>query len=250
VDVLALDFDGVIADSAREAFAVALRTRRQLLGRDDFGNGAEGDAGLFARFLELMPLGNRAEDYGVILEALAEGVSLPDQPAYDAFHGRQDAAGLAAFHRRFYEVRRAWSDADPQGWMACMPAYPGLGELLRRHAGQVRLAIATAKDRRSVRVLLRAYGMDDLFAAGSVYDKESGVHKRSHIEQIAREGGVDPGAITFVDDKLNHLQDVGALGARCVLAAWGYNGERERRAAREAGYLVCTLEDFEKRVFT
>lgn len=250
MEVLALDFDGVIADSARECFVVALRTRRQLLGRDDFGSGSEDDAGLFAGFLELMPLGNRAEDYGVILEALAEGASLPDQRAYDAFHDRQDPSALAGFHRCFYEVRRAWSEADPEGWMACMRPYPRIGDMLRRHAGEVHLAIATAKDRRSVRILLQAYEMDDLFGPGSVLDKETGVHKRSHVEHIARERGVAPGAITFVDDKLNHLEDVGALGARCVLAAWGYNGERERRAARQAGYLVCTLDDFEKRVFT
>lgn len=250
MEVLALDFDGVIADSAREAFVVALRTRRALLGRDDFGEGAEGDASLFDRFLELMPLGNRAEDYGVILEALAQGAAVPDQQAYDAFHDRQDPQALRSFHRRFYDVRRAWSEADVHGWLACMPPYPGIGALLRRHAGRVRFAIATAKDRRSVRFLLESYGMADLFPEDRIHDKETGVHKRSHVERIARESGVPFPAVTFVDDKLNHLEDVATLGARCVLAAWGYNGERERRAARVAGHLVCTLDDFEKQVFT
>ena len=36
---------------------------------------------------------------------------------------------------------------------------------------------------------------------------------------------------------------------RCALAAWGYNGEREIRLARERGYLVCSLEDVERQLF-
>ena len=43
--------------------------------------------------------------------------------------------------------------------------------------------------------------------------------------------GTEYAELTFVDDKLNHLETVAPLGVRCVLAAWGYNGERERRAA-------------------
>lgn len=56
--------------------------------------------------------------------------------------------------------------------------------------------------------------------------------------------------ITFVDDKLNHLEAVAHLGVRPVLAGWGYNRERERALARSRGFLVCSLEDVERRLFT
>jgi hypothetical protein len=52
-----------------------------------------------------------------------------------------------------------------------------------------------------------------------------------------------------VDDKLNHLEAVAPLGVRCALAAWGYNGPREHAAAAERGFLVCTLEDVEGKLF-
>ena len=55
-------------------------------------------------------------------------------------------------------------------------------------------------------------------------------------------------AITFVDDKLRHLDAVAPLGVRCVLAAWGYNGERERIAAEAAGSIVCGAPELEARV--
>jgi hypothetical protein len=49
---------------------------------------------------------------------------------------------------------------------------------------------------------------------------------------------------------VNHLDAAARLGVRCALAAWGYNGAREIRHAQARGYLVCTLDDFERRLFT
>ena len=54
--------------------------------------------------------------------------------------------------------------------------------------------------------------------------------------------------MSFVDDKVNHLDAVSPLGVRCFLAGWGYNGPREHRLARERGYGICSLGDFEDQV--
>jgi phosphoglycolate phosphatase-like HAD superfamily hydrolase len=253
---LVLDFDGVIADSAREAFVVALRTYCELhpfstlasvLERMDPAH-PEADA-LYAAFVDVMPLGNRAEDYAVALRALERGVALEDQPGYDAFKGQQDVGELRDFHRRFYQVRGAWSRKDPAGWLRLMAPYPELLDLLRRRAGEVDLAVATAKDRRSVRDLLKHYGVDALFPEGSVFDKETGKSKDAHLAHLRDLLALPYEAMTFVDDKVNHLEVVEKLGVRCALAAWGYNGPREQQQAREKGMLVCTLADVEASLF-
>ena len=267
--LLALDFDGVISDSAPEAFVVALRTYREMrpdstrsgeksgLGdRDALLRGPAapapeaiaGDA-LFATFLEMMPLGNRAEDYAVGLDALESGVQLPDQASYDRFKMGLDPEWMRSFHKRFYRVRTAMSDADPAAWHRLMGPYPGVTELLRRWAGDALLAIATSKDRRSVGKLLEAYGIADLFPEGRVLDKETGVSKRAHLEHLHQVFGVSYTEMAFVDDKVNHLDAVAPLGVRCGLAAWGYNGEREVALARARGYLVLGLEDAEAQLF-
>ena len=172
-----------------------------------------------------------------------------DQAAYDALRDAGDADWLAGFHRRFYEVRDALSEADPDGWRRLMAPYPVLPELLRRRAGDVELAIATARDARSVSALLSLYGIDDLFEPDRVLDKETGVSKSVHLTHLKRRFDVDFEEISFVDDKLNHLDGIASLGARCGLAAWGYNGERERRLAQERGYLLCELADVERQLF-
>ncbi|HEY5657521.1 MAG TPA: HAD family hydrolase [Myxococcota bacterium] len=260
--LLALDFDGVISDSAPEAFVVALRTYAQL--RTDAGLSAlarqfggerapDRDAiracDAYAAFLEIMPLGNRAEDYAVALSAVDARRLVPDQAAYDALRAEHDPGWLRDYHARFYRVRNALSESDPEGWRSLMGPYPRFVALLHRVAGRAILAIATAKDRRSVHALLRAYGLEELFEDERVLDKEAGVSKSMHLELLRRRFDCAYEEITFLDDKVNHLDDVARLGVRCGLACWGYNGEREARLARERGYLVCHLDDVEAQLF-
>ena len=251
---LALDFDGVLSDSAREAFAVALRTFAALRPGSRLAGAAEApeaeaQRALYGAFVGLMPLGNRGDDYAVALAALEAGVAIKDQADYGAWYASQEVPFLRAFHARFYEVRSEWARRDPEGWLRLLPPFAPLLEVLRRRAGEARYAIATAKDRASVESLLAAYGAADLFDPGLILDKDTGVSKRAHLGHLARGLGLPFEEITFVDDKVNHLMEAAPLGVRCALAGWGYNGLREEQAAREAGFLVCTLEDAEARLF-
>jgi phosphoglycolate phosphatase-like HAD superfamily hydrolase len=243
--VLALDFDGVISDSAREAFAVSIRTYTSLHPESRLRESEE----LYAGFVELMPLGNRAEDYAVILAALEEKAVIADQATYDSFYRGLDPEKLSLFHERFYQARTSWSERDPEGWRRMLAPYPEMLEILHRRASEVTLAIATAKDGRSVRMLLRDYRIQSLFREELVLDKETGVSKRSHLERLQQQLEVPFEAITFVDDKVNHLDQVASLGVRCGLAAWGYNGRREWEAATRAGYLLLHLHDLESTLF-
>ena len=252
--VLALDFDGVISDSAREAFGVALRTFAELepgAGLAAAARDPQPDAHpeLYELFLAGMPLGNRAEDYGVVLSAAEAGAPLDSQEAYDAYRDGLDPGWLAAFHTRFYEVRTAWSEAEPDAWLALMAPYPPILEMLRRRASDVELAIATAKDGVSVKALLGRYGVSDLFPPDRVLDKDTGVSKQAHLRALSERLSCPFPELTFVDDKVNHLESVAPLGVRCGLAAWGYNGPREQRRALACGYRVLTLEDAEAQLF-
>lgn len=238
--VLALDFDGVLFDSAAEAFVVALRAYREEFPGARFDASAEQDAKLYAGFLALMALGNRAEDYGAALHALEHGIRVENQAAYDALYQSLPRERLRAFHKRFYRVRHAFAERDPDAWFAATRPYPGILPLLRKHEKEVRLALATAKDRRSVRYLLQRAGASELFPEKFVHDKETGVSKCAHIEALAAEVGCGADQITFIDDKLRHVQDVSRTGARCMLAGWGYNGPREQRQARAAGFAVVS----------
>jgi len=259
LEALALDFDGVISDSASESFLVALRTmercdpRRFWSSARDELRGAElgtlREHRLYRDFLKLMPLGNRAEDFGVALRAIETGEVEMDQPKFDRFRDSLGADFASKFHGFFYEERLALRNADPAGWSALVGPFAEFVKILQRRAADRILAVATAKDRVSVDLLLRAYGIENLFPSELIVDKEAGRSKRAHLRLLRERLNVGFDRITFVDDKLNHLEDVSGLGVRCVLAAWGYNGDRERGLARERGFVVCELDNVEDRLF-
>lgn len=253
--ILALDFDGVICHSSREIFLVTLRTyaglgpfpgaterleqlRTRLNHGHDFGRDS-----VYQAFAEMLPLGNRGEDFAVALKAVMSGLSLVDQDAYDRYFMKQDAGWKDAFHRDFYEQRAVFRGENEGRWLALHGTWPEFADLLRAHAGFVDYAICTAKDGVSVRKLLAHFGIDDLFPDDLILDKETGAQKIAHLTELILRTGVNPAEITFVDDKVSHLQKVSPLGVRCVLAAWGDNGDREYIQARRDGFAVADLEN-------
>lgn len=256
---LVLDFDGVISDSAVESFLVALRTYVKLRPHSPL---AKHDAPLrestlaairldplFLDFLEMMPLGNRAEDFGVVLSLLEDGLRAEDQLGYDRARSGQPVDFLEAFHAQFYEERAALQRMDQDIWASWIEPYEPLVRCLRAPGSEKALCIATAKDRPSVEILLDRYGLTGVFLPDRVIDKEHGRSKRAHLSALRERLGLEFSDLTFVDDKFNHLEDVAPLGVRCVLAAWGYNGQREQVLAQQAGYRVCPVDQIPECLF-
>jgi FMN phosphatase YigB (HAD superfamily) len=199
----------------------------------------------FERFGELLPLGNRAEDFGVALLAMDLGLPVTDQEAYDGLYDSMEADWLRRFHLKFYEVRSALRAESPDAWLALHADYPELTAALPRIAERATLAVATAKDGLSLALLLDEFGLSELFPKKLRLDKETGVQKTEHLTRLAEQLEVPFAAITFVDDKVNHLARVAPLGVRPVLACWGHNTEREHAAALSHGFEVARLDDVE-----
>jgi len=261
MNVLALDFDGVIADTSRETFTVSLRTWARMEPASPLashplarGDGAPQDYAFqddkaHCFFLEAMALGNRAEDFGAVLWAFDRGVPLPDQAAYDTFRATLPAGWLKRFHGLYYEERTALRRADPRGWVALQRPYPHMLEVLLRRGQRGRVAVLTARDGDSLVQLLKAWRLDRVISPEMVYDKETGVRKTAHLIRLCEDIRVVPGQVTFVDDKLNHLLNTSSLGVRGVLAAWGHNTAREHAKAERLGFPVATEETAEQLLF-
>jgi phosphoglycolate phosphatase-like HAD superfamily hydrolase len=256
--VLALDFDGVVCDSSREVFTVAVRTYAQLCPgsawvraileqpgpaateRLDF-SGSQA----FAALQRLIPLGNRAEDFGVALRALELGLELPDQRAYDEFYRSLHPGWLEAFHTTFYEVRDRLRTGDTARWLALNGGYPPFTAFLRRAPDHCAIAVLTARDLASLDVLLDHLGVSAIIPRQLRLDKEAGLHKTSHLSQLADRLQVSFPEITFVDDKVNHLERVAPLGVRPVLAGWGLNTPREHARATALGFPIARLDELD-----
>jgi len=242
--ILALDFDGVLCDGMREYFESAWHAYRRLRPAVP----PEPPPGLFERFARLRPLVETGWEMPVLVHALLTHTSRtvlaqdwrPEAWLAD-LGGAREAVGA-----ELDRVRDEWIARDEAGWLASHRFYPGVIERLRGLAGgPVRLVVVTTKEGRFAQKLLARQGLE--LDPGAVYGKEARRPKRTILLELC--AGGDAARLWFVEDRIRTLEDVktepALARAKLFLAAWGYNSEDDREAARRDGRIVLlTLERF------
>lgn len=254
--LIAFDFDGVISNSIHDSFVTALNS--YIAFKPDHALPLSGPivpakrifafekehADLFESFKSLLPMGNRAEDYYVILRIIEENrtASIQDQESFDAYKEKLDQSLRDEYHAFFYRFRISLQNTDPDAWAELLPAFPGIREAVPGLHENFTLAIATAKDRRSVDIQLARYGLTGYFDPENILDKDYSASKRGHLTRFHERHSIPFDHMHFIDDKVLHLVSVADLGVHCYLSMWGFNSEREHAIARENGFVLLELD--------
>lgn len=237
--VLALDFDGVIWDSAGECFETGWRAYKDLFGTDLSGEKNR------QNFLAGRPLARTGHDFFLLLRLIEEQPErdLQSFPFEEFLQLRIELEEEASrFNEQFYTLRSHYRDHDFVAWASWQGVYPEMIALLQRWEDSFRgVAIATTKDTASAGALLASTGREY-----AVFGKEFSLDKLLQIEAIAESHQVSCSDILFVDDLLENLEQVAPTGARTALACWGYNTEESRGQARELGYPVVDIAGLEQ----
>lgn len=229
VTLFALDFDGVICDSALETGLSAWRAARQVWPELI----TEIPAELLEDFRRVRPALETGFESILILRALMDGVSstilLSDFSAQINAVKRQYQLDDDTLKSLFGKVRDQWIGEDFTGWIANNPLYPGITELLRQIPSE-QLLIITTKQERFVSAILDANGIS--VTATQIYGLERQRSKNDILGEFADQHN---GAICFVEDRLPTLQKVicepRLNNIDLWLANWGYNTEDDRQKA-------------------
>ncbi len=255
--IIVFDFDGVISNSIHDSFRTALNAYIRFVPKHSFPLQGPLDTSaktflfekehpdLFERFQRIIPLGNRAEDYYTMLTMLDErdDGGATEQDDFTAYAKTLPVLRQAEYGRLFYAVRNELQRADPHDWAGLMPVFPGFTDAVRELSKRFILAIATSKDRFSVNLQLKTYGILPFFPPENILDKDFSESKRDHLVHIRKTRGVPFGSIHFIDDKLLHLVSVKDLGVKCYLAKWGFNTPREHALAEKEGFVLLKLDE-------
>jgi hypothetical protein len=252
-DILALDFDGVCCDGLREQFEASRRTCERVWPADE--PPAES---AFVAFCALRPVILSGWEMPVLLRAIARGVPRAEilggwarVRAEVAPTGAPSGEALIArLGHTLDEVRREWIAADEAGWLALHAPYAGVDELRRLVAEPGRCVLVTTKEGEFVRRILDAWGV----RLADVQGKETGAHKCLNLRALIAAWTAERGArprLAFVEDRLETLQHVTTHpdldDVQLFLAAWGYNTEAARAAARtDSRIRLLTLEQFRR----
>jgi hypothetical protein len=252
-DILALDFDGVCCDGLREQFEASRRAAARTWPRE-----TPPGEDAFDAFRALRPVILSGWEMPVLLRAIAAG-----RPRTEILNGwervrdgiveagtpRGDAL-IARLGRALDDARREWIAADAPGWLALHAPYATIEELRRLVGEPARCVLVTTKEGVFARLILEHWAVP----LADVQGKETGVHKclnlRALIAIWTAERGTRP-RLAFVEDRLETLRHVATHpdldDVALFLAAWGYNTEAARAAARaDSRIRLLTLEQFRR----
>jgi len=248
LDVFALDFDGVLCDSAGECAVTAWRAGRRIW---PGWPGEEPPAECRARFVRLRPVVETGYQMIPLMKLIRDGVD--DAAILDGFLPLCDALmGRYRLNKRqlvelFGRTRDEWIAENSGDWLSRHRFYPGVIPRLREALVSHPVFILTTKQERFTRQLLDAEGVR--MPEEGVWGLERNLGKGEILEHLIAAPSLRGGRIHFVEDRLDTLMEVTKnplLERVCLyLADWGYNTPAQReQAVRHPRVTVWTIDRF------
>jgi phosphoglycolate phosphatase-like HAD superfamily hydrolase len=225
---LVVDFDGVIVDALEECALVTwLGVHPPRPGVPISSHMSAIPTGFLRRFAKVRDYSRTLHHFLVAHRAAADRIGT--QTEFDLLYAALAPDTVRTFVAGATAVRQRCRTEEPGYWLDLHTLYPGVAQLLERHAGAV--AVITAKDAESVWTILRRRGLDH--TVGEVIGECS--RKDEAILQLCARHGRAPDSVTFIDDNLTNVRRVAAVGAVTRWATWGYHTAEDLAVAAGAG---------------
>ena len=250
MNVFALDFDGVICDSAVETGVSAWRAMTAVW---PGWEGEEPPPDALRSFVRVRPALETGYQAPLLMHLVVRGVPVEEVLAdYAQLESREMAASGASREElvdAFGTARDRWIARDSADWLARHRFYPGTIPRLREALETAPVFILTTKPERFATELLRSAGIE--LPDSRLFGLESGRRKEDILEELSGQPAFRDHTFHFVEDRLKTLErvvDCPALDkVRLYLATWGYCTEAEQgRAAAQPRITLWNLPDFLK----
>jgi phosphoglycolate phosphatase-like HAD superfamily hydrolase len=241
----ALDFDGVLCDSAVETAITGWKCAGRIW--DDMPGPVPPQA-LIDRFRQVRPiietgyeaiLAMRLLHLGETTDAIYRDYANKTQALMQG--AQVDANGLK---KLFGETRDAWIDADLADWIEMNPLFSGIGEKLQRLGQQGVWYIITTKQERFVKQILKANRVE--LPDAHIFGLDRNMSKQEVLKGLLEKHPHQP--IHFVEDRLptllNVLKNDELASVKLIFALWGYNTDEDKAIAAQNPFDSRLLEDF------
>ena len=242
--LFALDFDGVICDSAVETAMTAWKAAQGIW--TDMEDQSITDMQIQA-FRELRPHLEFGYEAILIMRLLQQGTDTIELARHYHLHlGAlidDDDLSIDALKDAFGQTRDYEIQQDEAAWIACNPLFTGIAEKLKT-LEQNDWFIITTKQERFVKRILQ--GNEIKLDASRIYGLDRKLNKPEVLKHIKARHPERP--ITFIEDRLptlfSVLEDPDLRGIKVQLVDWGYNTRVERNVAHKSGIEVIGKDDF------
>ena len=244
--LIALDFDGVVCDSAGETGTTGWIAARSLWPRDFADAPTDAYLADFRRVRPALETGYEAILLARLLrDAVPPAELLADAPRHCAAVTAAHALSRDALVTLFGATRDRLIHDDFEAWLELHAFYPGtIAAINAWVAAGHRVAVVTTKEQRFAEALCHHAGCD--LAPTAIYGLEAGPKNGVLTDLLAAQPADTPAV--FVEDRLPTLlkvHDAPALARyRLALADWGYLRPTDLADARTAHIPTLALTDF------
>jgi phosphoglycolate phosphatase-like HAD superfamily hydrolase len=246
--IYALDFDGVICDSAVETALTGWKAARVLW--DDMALNKLPSQALIDDFRDIRPLMETGYEAILIVRLLFQGENtqtiLKHYPQKIQATIQSSNKNISDLKQLFGDIRDRWIKDDIKDWVQMNPLFDGIVEKLQRlNAQKIHWYIITTKQERFVNQIFNAHQIklspDKIFGLDRNLGKETILS--TLIEQHPQQD------FYFVEDRLPMLQKVlkntQLQDVQLFFATWGYNTPEDKQQAHQNTRIkLIKLHDF------
>ncbi|MBL1321372.1 MAG: HAD family hydrolase [Methylophaga sp.] len=236
----ALDFDGVICDSAIETGITGWKVAHKIWPEMP-AHPTEKIIDLFRQVRPVMETGYEAI---LIMRLLCEGIS-PTQLLTDFANQidiiiKREQFSTTSLKQQFGETRDHWLTGNLDEWIEMNPLFDGVSDKLRQIEPE-QCYIITTKQERFVSKILEANNIS--FPAARIFGLDRNMSKPQILADLIIKHQTQ--TILFVEDRLptliNVIDDQQLNHVQLFFANWGYNTEQDKLDA--AGQATITTID-------
>ncbi len=243
--IYALDFDGVICDSAVETGISGWKAANQIW--PDMPKQAPEN--LISHFCRLRPILETGYESILIMRALHQGENsqsiINNYPSLSAEWIEDVELSVTELKKIFGETRDDWINNDLKNWLQMNPLYQGVQPKLNA-LGDTDFPwyIITTKQERFVKQILA--DNDILIPPENIFGLDRQMSKEAVLIELQDIHPNNP--IYFIEDRLPALQKVQnnpqLAKINLFLVDWGYNLEADRKQAQQSGIELLELNQF------
>ncbi|HOR42836.1 MAG TPA: hypothetical protein PK111_06730 [Atribacterota bacterium] len=249
--ILAVDYDGVISDSALKSLFVSHNVYCRHFGpevKKNFG----GQLFTFEnwqqmkknfpqemkKYRQLRAYVEYSCDFLVMIKIIEEQIPVHNQQEFIKIRQEMDL-DYQFFHELFFQEKERWQEKDFAKWFSLAPVYRGVTAGIERLLKEgAKIVIATSNLGKAIHPAFHQDYLGFTLPLPDIFDKNYGKSKSDHMKAIATQYRVNYGDIYFIDDQLNYLEETQTLGVNAFLAGWGYCTEEQKTIARKKGITV------------
>lgn len=243
--IYALDFDGVICDSAIETGITGWKAATRIWS-DMQGQMAPDE--LVEKFRMVRPIIETGYEAILAMRLLFQDVSttmiLDEFSKLKQQTLMESGKDIEYLKLLFGGIRDTWIQENLDEWVDMNPLFPSVADKLRVINNQGLCYIVTTKQERFVAQILKASGID--LATDRIFGLDRKMSKVEVLTQLLEQHAHDE--IHFVEDRLPTLINVLATdrlkSVKLAFATWGYNTAQDKLKAQNLPVKSMGLEDF------